>query len=242
MAGNCSLTWTDGSEPLPLLVIPWGRGFHIQLWLDSIAFFNTGVARMTRMISIWLIVINTWTRGTQSLRFPKVKPVTVTKGDSELISKVKGCLAVIVMDLDALENKFVINSQLRKSIFCLKLDNACAHHFTFDIHSLHHNDRYISVVPPKEMIQKYEEALSHCCQSHPQSTHQAPGFSTKSLRATFWANFVFYWNHIFFLHLRGQVVSKACLSLTNDFLEERKIAKERRTISLGWVKLPPTLQ
>ena len=56
------------------------------------------------------------------------------------------------MDLDALENKFVINSQLRKSIFCLKLDNACAHHFTFDIHSLHHNDRYISVVPPKEKV------------------------------------------------------------------------------------------
>ena len=197
MAGNCSLTWTDDSEPLPLLVIPWGRGFHIQLWLDSIAFFNTGVARMTRMISIWLIVINTWTRGTQSLRFPKVKPVTVTKGDSELISKVKGCLAVIVMDLDALENKFVINSQLRKSIFCLKLDNACAHHFTFDIHSLHHNDRYISVVPPKEMIQKYEEALSHCCQSHPQSTHQAPGFSTKPTR---------------------YILSKLCLLLKSYFL------------------------
>ena len=45
-----------------------------------------------------------------------------------------------------------LNSQLRKSIFCLKLDNACAHHFTFDIHSLHHNDRYISVVPPKEKV------------------------------------------------------------------------------------------
>ena len=44
---------------------------------------------------------------------------------------------------------------------------------------------------------KYEEALSHCCQSHPQSTHQAPGFSTKPTR---------------------YILSKLCLLLKSYFL------------------------
>ena len=103
-----------------------------------------------------------------------------------------------------------------------------------------HIDRYIYFVAAKESVESMRPSVivvSHT----PNQLIKHQGF-LRSLRGTFWANFVFYWNHIFLLHLRGQVVSKACLSLTNDFLEERKIAKERRTISLGWVKLPPTLQ
>ena len=144
------------------------------------------------------------------------------------------------MDLDALENKFVINSQLRKSIFCLKLDNACAHHFTFDIHSLHHNDRYISVVPPKEKVWGGPQSLLSV----------TPPINSSSTR-------------VFYEEPPRYILSKLCLLLKSYFLTplagpsgvkgmfefdkrfsgvERKIAKERRTISLGWVKLPPTLQ
>ena len=140
---------------------------------------------------------------------------------------------MIVMDLDVLENRFVINSQLRKSIFGLKLDNACVHPFTFDIHSLHHNDRYISVVPPKEMIQKYEEALSHCCQSHPQSTHQAPGFSTKPTRYIL-SKLCLLLKSYFLTPLAGPSGVKGMFEFDKRFSGvERKIAKERRTISLG---------
>ena len=50
-----------------------------------------------------------------------------------------------------------------------------------------HIERYISVVSPKESLEKYP-ALSHCCQSHCQSTHQARSGVVQSLCGTYWGN------------------------------------------------------
>ena len=119
-------------------------------------------------------------------------------------------------------------------LFVLLLQNSM-----FSVIVICHIDRYISAVLPKESIEKYQ-ALSHCCQSHPQSTHQAPSrFCTMSLgyilRETLLKVFWSSWD--FLTPLAGASGVKGMFEFDKWFSWGGKVAAGRMAILLGWATL-----